>query len=155
MTEQDVHEYRIGRRGWLHYPSSLLRLEDSSPPWISWLCIPLVLRHASKQVSCSYLRISPAGLKLFYWPNYQLELGWDQVDRIAPRKVLFSTRHLLYLKEKASFGSRTMRGQVLGWGPQRFICLSDFEGWPEGGLAEDLERYAPQLFAAELEKESR
>jgi len=158
MTEPDVHEYRIGRRGWLRLPLSILELGDVSPLWI-----PLALLIAFREVSRSYLRVSPAGLELFYssglelfkWTNYQLQVGWDQVDHIEQRKVLFSTCDVLCLKEKASLGSRTMHGRVLGWGPQRFISLSDFEGWPAGKLAEDLRRFAPQLFAAELEKGTR
>lgn len=142
MSEQEVHEYRIGRRGWLNYPLSVLELGDVSPLWI-----PLALLASFREVSRSYLRISPAGMELFYWPNHRLQASWDQMDRIEQRKVLFSTRHLLYLKENASFGSRTIRGQELGLGSQRFISLSDFQGWPEGQLAEDLRRYVPHLFA--------
>lgn len=141
--KQDTHVYRIGWRGLLSLPLSLLECDSETPgcfvPLALILCIPGLL--------LSHLRVSPDGLAVRYWPFYYIRAQWEQVDRIDKHKVIgLLPSDVLYLKQPASFGSRTILSREVWPGiHQRFVVLNDFRGWKNGRLAENLGQYIPEI----------
>jgi hypothetical protein len=99
------------------------------------------------QIAFGYLKVSPSRMEYWYWPVFGMRGNWDDVD------VLVRDRPLSIL---AFDHLRFTRGDFFGWPPalrlartlrlRYTIPLSQFEGWPEGPLANDVRRFAPQLF---------
>ena len=141
--EGDAHIYRVGRRGLFSLPLSLLEFGGESPgcflPLVPLLWIP--------EFFLSYLKVSPAGLEVRYWPYKQFRVNWEQIDRLGKYKVFgILPSDVLYLKQSSPFGSQHVLGRELQLGhPQRFVVLSDFKGWTDGRLADDLKRYIPEI----------
>jgi hypothetical protein len=109
--------------------------------------LPLALLLFIPELLLSYLKVSPAGLEIRYWPFYKLHVRWEQVDRLDKYKLLgILPSDVLYLKQSAPFGSLSIIGRELQLGqPQRFVVLNDFRGWANGRLAENLRRYIPEI----------
>ena len=141
--EGESHTYRVGRRGLLSLPLSLLEFGGETPGCF----LPLVLLLWIPEFFLSYLKVSPTGLEIRYWPYYQFRVNWEQIDRTGKYKVFgIFLSDVLYLKQSAPFGSQHVLGREIRLGhPQRFVVLSDFEGWADGRLAGDLRRYIPEI----------
>ena len=146
-SEGDSHTYRVGWRGLLSLPLSLLEFGGESPgcflPLVPLLWIP--------EFFLSYIKVSPAGLEVRYWPYSQFRVNWEQIDRLDKYKVFgIFLSDVLYLKHSAPFGSQHVLGRELRLGhPQRFVVLNDFKGWADGSLSEDLRRYIPNVMEIE------
>ncbi|MBN1429092.1 MAG: hypothetical protein JXB07_11955 [Anaerolineae bacterium] len=98
----------------------------------------------------SYLKITPTGMELCWHPYKLLTIGWDEVLRLERKKWLgvlpddrlyvdrpvYALLKPMYLTEKARkhFESKKFA-----------IPLRQFQGWPDGELAEDLRRYIPGI----------
>jgi hypothetical protein len=143
--EQDSHVYRVGWRGLLSLPLLLLSLGNDTPGCF----LPLVLLCWVPELLLSYLKVSSAGLEVRYWPFYQLRARWEEVDRIDKHRVFgIFPSDALFLKQAAPFGSCSILGRELWLRPrldQRLVVLSDFSGWQDGRLAEDLRLYIPDV----------
>ncbi|MDH5507071.1 MAG: hypothetical protein OEZ02_07595, partial [Anaerolineae bacterium] len=87
----------------------------------------------------SYLRVSAKGLEYRNWPFFELRCGWDDVKRIK-KGGLFGDVLFLHRAEKTGFLEFAMQLT------QYQVHLSSLNGWPDGGLEDDLRKFAPQLF---------
>ena len=127
----------------------------SDTPGCFW---PLVLLCWVPELLLSYLKVSPAGLEVRYWPFYRLCARWEEVDRIDKHRVLgVFASDALFLKQAAPLGSRSILGPELWLRPrldQRLVVLNDFRGWQDGRLAEDLRLYIPDVMEAHLVPET-
>lgn len=97
----------------------------------------------------SYLKVSPDGLELHYWPIYRIRVAWQDVERLGKCKLLgvFSCDALYLNRAEARARNATIRE----WGLAKrcIVPLSDFRGWPDGELADDLRWYIPHVFTME------
>jgi uncharacterized Tic20 family protein len=93
----------------------------------------------------SYIKITPEGIEHKVWPYRHIRSNWVELDRLGK----FLLHDVIYLK------SYTVIGFSLSYVKpfvffnnlfQNFIILSSYKGWPNGQLADDLKRCAPQLF---------
>ena len=141
--EEETHIYRVGWRGLLSLPMSLLEVGGDSPGCF----LPLVLLLWIPELVRSYLKVSPAGLEVYYWPYKRFQVNWDQIDRLGKYKVFgIFPSDVLYLKGSTPFGSQHVLGREIRLGhPQRFVVLSDFKGWKNGTLADELRKYIPLI----------
>lgn len=92
----------------------------------------------------SYVKITPEGIENKVWLARHILVRWPEVDRLG--KYLFYD--VVYLKSY----------EVIGYSPsyhwpwksinfaQNTIAVSNYQGWPDGPLANDLKRRAPGLF---------
>lgn len=141
--KQDTRVYGIGWRGLLSLPLSLLEFDSDNPGCF----VPLALLSCIPGLLLSYLKVSPDGLEVRYWPFYHIRAQWEHVDHIGKHKVLgLLPSDVLYLKHPASFGSRTVLSREV-WPDvhQRVVVLNDFRGWKNGRLAENLGQYIPEI----------
>jgi hypothetical protein len=134
-------------------PPSLAGLDlDFSNSCSSFLVIPLVLLSFHRARS-SYLKTTPDGLELHWLPWEKIFVSWNDVARLEwikafglfrldmlylnrpifewGKNVIFLTEHTREFADKRRFA----------------IPLGQFRGWPNGGLAEDVKRYVPHVFA--------
>ncbi len=103
----------------------------------------------------SYLKVSPDGLELHYWPAYRVRVAWRDVERVGKCKFLgIIPCEALYLNRAEA---RERNAAIREWGLAKrcIVPLSDFRGWPAGELAEDLRRYIPQVFGIEEKEKSK
>lgn len=136
--------YRLNWRG-VAYSFYPLLYADSNTP--GCLLIPLLVLLFLPRLLLSYLEVSPQGLELLFWPTFRIPVCWDEVERLG--KCTFwgkITCDALYLKNPSRPKSETIIDRERGLLQKQIIPLSDFRGWPEGGLAENLQRYCPRLF---------
>jgi len=87
----------------------------------------------------SYLRTSAQGLTYRLWPFWEIRSGWGDLKSLHRGRLLGDA---LYLQPTEAIGFpefAIMLGQ-----PQ--IHLSSLMGWPDGGLEDELRKFAPQLF---------
>ena len=89
------------------------------------------------------------GLELHYWPIYRIRVAWQDVERLGKCKLLgvFSCDALYLNRAEARARNATIRE----WGLAKrcIVPLSDFRGWPDGELADDLRWYIPHVFTME------
>jgi hypothetical protein len=99
----------------------------------------------------SYLKTSPQGIKLYYWPGRQIVASWYEVTHLECKKIRgIIARDRLFLNrplyENQIVIPLTQKSKEWLDKQKIFIPLSDFKGWPDGELANDLRRYAPHVF---------
>lgn len=103
----------------------------------------------------SYVKISDKGLECRLWPKYGVRCTWNEVERLGKFKGIFSY-DVLYLKSATPFGLQTMMfaRKAIGLNSQYFILLTGIQGWPNGGLKDDLRNYLPKLLKKKENKAS-
>ena len=121
---------RLWRDSWKPGPGFHLPLGKEST-----LCLPQ--DHVRR---ASYLRTSAEGLDYRLWPFWEIRSGWGDLQSLHRGRLLGDA---LYLQPTEKIGFLEF-AIVLG---QPQIHLSSLEGWPDGGLEDELREYAPQLFA--------
>lgn len=95
----------------------------------------------------SNLQISENGLKYRKGLMYGLTCQWEDVESLGHYQGLATTHDVLYLKRiKPLKWSIFMTLQQRKTNVRYFVPLTGFQGWPEGGLADDLHKYASHLF---------
>lgn len=152
ITDQDGKKFRVGWRGLFSLPLSLLEAgSDDLGCFLILACllvIPVLL--------LSYLRISPRGLEVKYWPLYRILVPWEDIDRLDAHKVFgLIPSQALFLKQDAPFGSVNILGREVQSGEKkRLIVLNDFQGWPNGKIKAELQKYIPEIITeGDKEKE--
>jgi hypothetical protein len=137
-------------RGWFthffSYGYYLVDPNELSPFWffiLLGLYIPSVWR--------SYLKTSPQGLELYYWPGRQIIASWDEVTHLESRKFMGTIANDRLFLNRSLYENRivislTQKSKEWVDKQKMFIPLSDFKGWPDGGLANDLRKYTPHVF---------
>ena len=101
---------------------------------------PPAFRKIMSGERASYLRTSAEGLDYRLWPFWEIRSGWGDLQSLHRGRLLGDA---LYLQPTEKIGFLEF-AIVLG---QPQIHLSSLEGWPDGGLEDELREYAPQLFA--------
>ena len=131
-------------RGWIVGPF-LLCLLGLPVTLMSVLVIQLLIAFIAQFFA--YLKVSSRGIEYQMWPFGGVRCQWSDADRIG-KGIL--TGDVIYFKEGERFGtpagSLGIIQRILPIRPPKLIQLSGFSGWPEGKLAQDLQRYAPHLF---------
>jgi hypothetical protein len=115
--------------------------------------LPVLTVHIGGLVA-SYVVVSPAALEVRLWPSCHVRLRWEDVARAGRYPGWGRAYDVLSLEgaEELPEGSiaiglrRLLR--FVRTGP-RSLPLKNFQGYPRGGFADDLRRYAPHLFPAE------
>ena len=87
----------------------------------------------------SYLQVSAEGLIYRVYPTMELRCTWEDVNYIKRGGWLGD---ILFLHRAEKIGALEFE-LLLG---KLQVHLSSLEGWPDGGLKDDLRKYAPQLF---------
>jgi hypothetical protein len=149
LEQRSTRIYRLGWRGMLYHSDAWLYLAPDTP---GCLVLALMVGLYVPSLFLSYLKVSPDGLELHYWPTYRVRVAWQEVERVGKCKLLgLFPCEALYLNRAEARGRKAT---IREWGLAKrcIIPLSDFRGWPAGGLAEDLRRYVPHVFEIE-EKE--
>jgi hypothetical protein len=92
----------------------------------------------------AYIKVTPEGIEQKYPGSIHIRSKWSDVDRFG---TLFFN-NVLYLNAYEELGlSLSLRSPFQLFRPkQRFISLSNYNGWPNGQLANQLKQYAPRLF---------
>jgi hypothetical protein len=136
-------KYRLSWKGVL-FASEALLYEDADTP--RFLLIPILVFLYLPKLFLSYLEVSDQGINLFYWPNYRINVSWQEVNRLG--KAIFLGRQssdVLYLRKGPEEGIPSLIDRHRGFREKRIIPLSDFRGWPDGDLYNDLMRYIPNI----------
>jgi hypothetical protein len=138
LVDEAPRIHRLGWKGILAHSVAWLYHTPDTPRIVALLfMIGLYL----PGLLLSYLKFTPEGLELHYWPTYRLRAAWGEVVRIGGcRAIGIIPGEALFLdREESKMKSAGMRG----WGLLKrcIIPLSDFRGWPTGALAEDLNRF--------------
>jgi hypothetical protein len=126
---------------------------DSSPEsWGQTLFIIGVLA-GMYESHRSYLRVGPAGLEIYWHPGNAIEVAWQEVIRLERKRhwgviqsdLLYVDRPIFTDKRKPIFLTEKIKEhfekQRLG------IPLRLYNGWPNGQLEEELNKYIPQIIA--------
>ena len=151
VGQDSTRTYRLGWRGILYHSDAWLYLTPDTP---GCLVIALLVGLYIPSLFLSYLKVSPEGLELSYWPTYRIRLSWQDVERVGKCKALgVFPCDALYL-DRAEARERNATIREWGLAKRCIVPLSDFRGWPTGELAKDLRRYLPQLFGIEEKDQS-
>jgi hypothetical protein len=140
---KDIKEtrHRLNWKGMLLLSESLL-YADPDTPWI--LMLPILVFLYLPALFLSYLKLSDAGVELFYWPGFRLNSSWEDIERLGYVTLLGKIPHdALFIKSNPEQMQTVSRQK--GIREKRIIPLSDFRGWPEGYLLSELKRYIPEL----------
>lgn len=126
------------------YISEALLYADADTP--QFIMLPILLFLFLPKLIFSYLETSPTGIKIHYWPNYLLQVGWDEIGHLG--KASFLGRRYcdaLYIRGIPSEDQPKEISRQQGIQEKRMIALSDFKGWPRGRLYQVLSRNIPQI----------
>jgi hypothetical protein len=115
--------------------------------------LPLLIMRVGGLLA-SYVVVSPDALEVRLWPSCHVRLRWEDVARAGKYPGWGGAYDVLSLEgaEELPEGSiaiwlrRLLR--FVKTGP-RSLPLKNIQGYPRGGFADDLRRYAPHLFTAE------
>jgi len=93
----------------------------------------------------SFIRITPDGIEQRRSPFRQVKSTWSDVEKFGKfqlvQDVVFIKSHL---RNRKLAEISTPLNLLIP--KQSFILLTGYEGWSEGGLKDDLKKYAPWLF---------
>jgi hypothetical protein len=89
------------------------------------------------------LILSPAGLEYLRWPLKPNTATWAEVEEVRVSKK-FGHATLLIRRTKPGF-ELDLGFMTLGSKSYKFIPLSDFMGWREGNLLEEMRTHLPKL----------
>jgi hypothetical protein len=103
---------------------------------------------------CSYLKISAVGLEYHRWPFNTIVCFWSEVERISHGKYNGKPFASLLISRHEPGREISLGKAKLGSAKYKIVPLSDFKGWPEGNLSDELRTYAPRLFAQETYAEN-
>jgi hypothetical protein len=143
VAVNSTHTFRLGWKGILATAEWLL-YSDSDLSFL--VCLPLFFLLFLPRLLLSYLRLSSQGLELHYWPNYRVHVPWNAVERLGQCHALGMMRgDALYLHHSRSGASAEILSRTSGLQQKRIIPLSDFRGWPQGQLAQELARFIPEV----------
>jgi hypothetical protein len=109
-------------------------------------CAVLILITHTLPIWLSHLDVSDQGLEYQYWPTYHIRCAWEEVQEIGLRKEVLPSEIIL-LKNATEIGRpiTTKLRKKMGMDNQYFIPLNILSGWPQGELAAELQKHAPQL----------
>jgi len=95
------------------------------------------------------LKVSPSGLEYRCWP-YSLQCAWEEVQGFSGVRGPLGQLTFLRLSNAKPSGLWHFFGRlevIRLWPKAKYVVqLTGLEGWPAGGLADDLRRYAPHAF---------
>ncbi len=91
------------------------------------------------------LRISHEGIVYNRWPLPSVKATWDKCDRISTGQVASLSVATLLVRRETPGREFKMGTSTLGSRDFRFIPLSDFRGWSDGRIREEIRIYAPRL----------
>ena len=152
VEQCSTRTYRLGWRGILYHSDAWLYLAPDSP---GCLAVALMVGLYIPSLFLSYLKVSPDGLELCYWPTYRLCVAWQDIERVGKCKLFgIFPCDALYLDRPEA---RARNAVLREWGLAKrcIVPLSDFGGWPAGKLAKDLRRCIPHVFVTEEKEQSQ
>jgi hypothetical protein len=102
-----------------------------------------------------YLKITQEGIEYHRWPLKRVKVAWMDVEKISAGNI-YGFRYATLLAHRISPGFEFKQSNItLGSREYRFIPLSDFKGWKEGIILEELKRYKPQLIVISSLKQNQ
>jgi hypothetical protein len=100
----------------------------------------------------SYVKVSPEEFEYCSWPRYHVRCNWEMLEWQSYSANWSVARRLVNL-EKADEVEVSALTKIwrevparLGLGTRSPVSLHEFQGYPDGELADNLRRYAPHLF---------
>lgn len=99
--------------------------------------------------SGTFLRISSEGVEYHRWPFATIKCRWDETEKISQGRAMglsFST--LMITRDRPGRVIPVGLG-TLGSANHKLVPLNEFQGWPDGGLKNEMMQYAPHLFRAD------
>ena len=136
--------HKLGWKGILFQFDPLLYADPDTPGWVLF---PIMVGLFIPRLFLSYLKVSADGLILHYWPKHTTQVKWEQIARLGRCRFLgFIPCDALYLKMPEA---QTKNAALREWGLAKkcIIPLSDFRGWPNGKLAENLKNRIPSIMS--------
>jgi hypothetical protein len=101
----------------------------------------------------SHLKTAVSGVELFWYPNTRLSIGWNEILRLKCERILglFPSDVLVVdrpmypeeFKTRAVFLTPGIRRTLES--KKMEIHLQAYEGWPEGKLRDEMEKYIPDI----------
>jgi hypothetical protein len=124
---------------------------DSSPAGCGQFVFSLVLLRDFYRSHRSYLKTDPAGLEIYWHPNYTIQVGWQEVLRfekkmcfgMIPYEVLYVDRPIYPKELPVIYLSKSIKERVENM--RLGIPLRCYQGWPNGDLERELQKYIPQV----------
>jgi hypothetical protein len=101
----------------------------------------------------SYIRTSPTGLEIYWHPDYEIKVDWQEVIRfekkkylgMIPYEILYVDRPIYPKEIKVIYLTKSIKEHVE---KQRLgIPLRCYQGWPHGELEHELIKYIPQIMS--------
>ena len=142
-------KYKLGWKGIFYQLDAWLYATPDTPGFI---LIPIMVGLFIPRLYLSYLKVSTEGLTLHYWPGYQIQVKWEDIDHLGKCRFLgIIPCDALYLKRDEAKDKKAI---IRGWGLAKkcIIPLCDFRGWPKGELAENIKTHVPHIFSVTDEK---
>ena len=136
-------KFRLSFKGVMFISEALLYADADTPQIIM---LPIILFLFIPKLIFSYLETSPDGIKVHYWPNYNLRVGWEIIGRLGKASFLGKSNcDVLYLRDSQSEPPLDEISRQNGIQQKRLVALGDFKGWPKGGLHQELVRFIPEI----------
>ena len=124
---------------------------DSSAACCGQFLFSIVLLRDLYHSYRSYMQTSPTGLEIYWHPNYEIKVDWQEVIRLEKKKYLGMIPHEILYVDRPIYPKEIiviyltksikdhMEKQRLG------IPLRCYQGWPHGDLKHELHKYIPQI----------
>jgi hypothetical protein len=93
------------------------------------------------------LVLSSTGIEYHRWPLPGVTCTWNEVDRIWIGEIAGKHTAILVTRRRQPGKEIRFRSGTLGSSKYQSIPLSDFQGWSDGTIKENLSLYLPNLFA--------
>lgn len=97
------------------------------------------------------LALSSTGIEYHRWPLPGVTCSWNEVDRVWTGEIAGKHVALLVTRKRQPGKEIRLGSSTIGSSSYQSIPLSDFQGWSDGALKEDLSLYLPNLFAEPIE----
>jgi hypothetical protein len=136
-------KFRLSLKGVMFISEALLYADADTPQIIM---LPIILFLFIPKLIFSFLETSLDGIRVHYWPNYHIRVGWQMIDRLGKASFLGKTNcDALHLRNLQGKPSAYEISRHAGIQQKRLIALSDFKGWPNGDLHQELVQFIPEI----------
>jgi hypothetical protein len=103
-------------------------------------CLFLLVTALSHRIT-----ISQDGIAYHRWPLKTIRARWDEVEKIKRRRFLYRGKATLLVRRKKPGYEFKLGPWMLGSAAYDNVPLSDFSGWKDGHILEEMKVHQPQL----------
>ena len=126
---------------------------DSSPASCGQILFIIVVLSEMCAAHRSYLRVGPPGLEIYWHPGNTIKADWTEVIRLERKRHLGVIQSDLLYIDRPVFAGKMEPIFLTKKAKEHFekqrlgIPLRLYNGWPDGQLEEELNKYIPQIIA--------